>query len=439
METPKKKLPPNRLRGFQHANPISPGAKAKLAMAAPADSLPVNFSWANSADVQKALPGSNFVIARPVDQELCGNCWACSIALSLTDRVAISRAKKENGFDGTKEDSFSISWMTACNEFCDGSEDKCTSGCDGADIGTALKFLSLGITNGVPYETCLPIKKQPELEAWREKFTKELKQCQFKGGSDFSNECLSKQSMCASCSDTTKGSDNPNFKDTGVFVNADTIHKIDEENTIKQDIYLHGPVPAGFQVFPDFADTNIPPYEKTGNVYITHMEKSTPEEFHAVSIVGWGEKLVTLDGTPTTVKFWVVRNSWGTGWGDRGFWNHAIRDTKLGINKEAGMEGNSNNFGGVVSFLPEIRTVKKRDNVPKVTATTPPEVVSNTPEVVSNTPVVSPTASVFSSENIIIFCFAIVIVLLVVYYVYYYKDNKQNSNYGQYPIMENPR
>nr|XP_027232943.1 tubulointerstitial nephritis antigen-like [Penaeus vannamei] len=45
---------------------------------------------------------------------------------------------------------------------------------------------------------------------------------------------------------------------------------------------------------------------------------STEEEYamHSVRIVGWGHDS-SLGGRPT--KYWLVANSWGTGWGERGF------------------------------------------------------------------------------------------------------------------------
>lgn len=52
-------------------------------------------------------------------------------------------------------------------------------------------------------------------------------------------------------------------------------------------------------------------YEYIGGIW---KKNSTADEEsnHIVEITGWG---VTRDGT----KFWQARNSWGTYWGERGF------------------------------------------------------------------------------------------------------------------------
>ncbi|OTF72132.1 hypothetical protein BLA29_014704, partial [Euroglyphus maynei] len=41
---------------------------------------------------------------------------------------------------------------------------------------------------------------------------------------------------------------------------------------------------------------------------------------HAVVIVGWDE------------KSWIVKNSWGTGWGDKGFFRMKRGENLCGIN-----------------------------------------------------------------------------------------------------------
>jgi cathepsin L len=34
---------------------------------------------------------------------------------------------------------------------------------------------------------------------------------------------------------------------------------------------------------------------------------------HAINIIGWGTN------TTTNTDYWIVRNSWGTSWGDKGY------------------------------------------------------------------------------------------------------------------------
>jgi gas vesicle protein len=87
-----------------------------------------------------------------------------------------------------------------------------------------------------------------------------------------------------------------------------------DEKAIMSEIYARGPVTCGFATNDDFD------YEYFGGVYID--KRNSTEIDHDVEVVGWGE---TADG----VKYWQVRNSWGTYWGENGFFkilrgvNHA--------------------------------------------------------------------------------------------------------------------
>jgi len=66
----------------------------------------------------------------------------------------------------------------------------------------------------------------------------------------------------------------------------------------------HGPVQTGFMVYADFMKY------KAGDIYVKNSSQLMGG--HAVKIVGWG-----VD--PTVGNYWIVANSWGTTWGDAGF------------------------------------------------------------------------------------------------------------------------
>lgn len=73
------------------------------------------------------------------------------------------------------------------------------------------------------------------------------------------------------------------------------------EAAIRQEIFTHGPVQAGFSVYADFMHYKSGVYQHvTGQM----------EGGHAVTIIGWG----TEDSTP----YWLVKNQWNTTWGDNG-------------------------------------------------------------------------------------------------------------------------
>jgi C1A family cysteine protease len=75
---------------------------------------------------------------------------------------------------------------------------------------------------------------------------------------------------------------------------------------------LDGPVPCGMDVYTDFFYYTGDVYEHTWGDY---------EGGHAVIIIGWND----ADGC------WIAKNSWGTGWGEVGFFRIKWGDSWIGI------------------------------------------------------------------------------------------------------------
>jgi cathepsin B len=84
---------------------------------------------------------------------------------------------------------------------------------------------------------------------------------------------------------------------------------------IQTEVLTNGPVEAGMDVYSDFMSYR-------SGIY-TNTKGATYAGGHAVKIVGWGNS----NGT----NYWVVANSWGTYWGESGFFR--IKFGSCGIDK----------------------------------------------------------------------------------------------------------
>lgn len=118
------------------------------------------------------------------------------------------------------------------------------------------------------------------------------------------NECVTYKAVTGTCpSDCDNGAAIPKLYKS----QAATSFK--NPASIQAAIMSNGPIEVQFTVYEDFMA-----YQSGIYVHTTGAELGG----HAVKAVGWGRG---TDANGDTINYWICANSWGTGWGETGFFN----------------------------------------------------------------------------------------------------------------------
>jgi len=97
------------------------------------------------------------------------------------------------------------------------------------------------------------------------------------------------------------------------YVAVDIMGNLQERtDNIKYTLMNYGPVEVGMEVYDDFRSYGGGIYSATTTLFLGN---------HAVTIVGWGNN----DG----LEYWIVKNSWGTNWGEKGYFRILMGDCRI--------------------------------------------------------------------------------------------------------------
>jgi cathepsin X len=114
---------------------------------------------------------------------------------------------------------------------------------------------------------------------------------------------------------------------------ASHYYSLSGASKMKADLMQYGPISCGIEVTDKFE-------KYTGGIYSEF--KLFPMINHEISVVGWGTD------AETGQEYWIGRNSWGTYWGEQGFFKMATGRNGLGIENDC--------TAGIPSFDKSVET-----------------------------------------------------------------------------------
>ena len=202
--------------------------------------------------------------------QYCGSCWAFASTSALSDRIKIARNAQWPDYELAPQ------ILLSCNHR--------SNGCHGGNSGIANEYI---YNYSIAHESC----SNYQAKGW-----------------DTGVDC-SAQIKCKDCDTKNKCFVPKSYPIFGI----EEFGNIKGEQDMMNEIYQRGPITCSI-------DANGL-HDYTGGIIHDTTGKSTLN--HAISIVGYGVE----NGT----KYWHVRNSWGSYYGENGFFRIIRGINNLGI------------------------------------------------------------------------------------------------------------
>jgi C1A family cysteine protease len=218
--------------------------------------LPSSFDWRDSGKVTQVK-----------DQSSCGTCWIFGTTSVLESAVLIGESEEPDFSEQSVALCVDRSWVY----LYDGFMDPCGAG------GWSWLASEAFIKKGSVQESCNPYNPL----------------ALYCDGSCVCDDCPPVKKVDGYRLATSDGS---------------------EIDMIKNAVHSQGPVTVAFHYDGDYLDCTDPTY---GCIYDYYPCSEYAN--HLVSIVGWDDAVPHPNSNHGGTGAWIVKNSWGTGWGNNGF------------------------------------------------------------------------------------------------------------------------
>jgi len=239
--------------------------------------LPQEFVWNDVNDTNFLTLARNQHIP-----QYCGSCWAFGTTSALSDRLSIQRARK--GLSLFPE--INLAPQVLVNQPEGGGS------CNGGDAPGAMRYIH---DHGIPDETCQAYQAKNDPHGWNIELNVCMNCVPGNTSATFTPGVCSKQT------DFTK-----------YYVSE--YGPVKGVDAMKAELYARGPIACGVEATEEFEKYTGGVFAQAGKTNINHE----------ISVVGWG---VTRQGE----QYWVGRNSWGTYWGEEGFFRIKMGSDNLAI------------------------------------------------------------------------------------------------------------
>lgn len=244
------------------------------------------------------------------NQGSCGSCWAFSSTSVLSDKFNIQSLGKYNinlspsrlilcDLQGRESDIIFNNLNINELEYLNSKSYK-DSSCYGGTLLDAFRYLYI---IGTTTEECIPYDKSlsgfKNLGSFQK--SSELPLCNTITGP--SND-LCYNYVYNSDTGIEEGEYSRFYRCLHYYIVNGTEEYGGSELDIRKNIYKWGPLATAMNIYPDF-------YEYNGIDIYSWNKKGDKIGGHAIEIVGWGQE--------KNIPFWIIKNSWGDKWGDKGY------------------------------------------------------------------------------------------------------------------------